>query len=245
LRRALDRDSRDRPGPLRAAERERIIHDVVAGTVLASIAAAGRAQKSVHWTARYSADIYGTVTYTANVNAHSGTQQVVGPGCYAGAGEWFRLVFVHHVVYAKGDVCGLMDYDHLDLTEAQAQQYAGQWILVPRRGAERGRYLSLVRGLTLASIVHSATTPKYAKLTVFRRFHGARLVLRGTPGWVQDGRFWELRARANGRRLPVAMHWGGGCCAPPTGEMHFSKWNEPVHVHAPAHSVAIATVRGG
>jgi hypothetical protein len=207
--------------------------------VLRSVVAAALAQRSVHWTAKYSADLYGTATYTASVNAHSGTERMTGPDCYAGASELVRLLFVHHTVYVSGDVCGLLD--NLNLTEAQARKYVGQWISVPRSGTEHKLYLSLARGMSLASIVHAVTTPpRHAKLRSFRRSHGTRLVLRANN--PQGDPVWELRARAS-RRLPLALHRGGGCCSPPETSYRFSKWNKPVQVHAPASSTPIATVR--
>jgi hypothetical protein len=48
-------------------------------------------------------------------------------------------------------------------------------------------------------------------------------------------------ARATGERLPVTFDKNPSQVDEISGT--FSKWNEPVHVHAPAHSVAIAVVR--
>lgn len=53
----------------------------------------------------------------------------------------------------------------------------------------------------------------------------------------------EAGARRIGERLPVGFDKNPSPVAEISGT--FSQWNEPVHVHAPANSTPIATVRGG
>jgi hypothetical protein len=85
--------------------------------------------------------------------------------------------------------------------------------------------------LALASIVHDVTP--WGKLTLSRETfrtqnsHRTRLL-------VVHGEDWALAAHVRGKRLPVAF-WSGGVTTRIGGT--FSKWNEPVHVHAPASSI--------
>ena len=79
------------------------------------------------------------------------------------------------------------------------------------------------------------------------------LVLEGGVGVPNDSPFFasRLTARASGEPLPVAGRASGcsfgsghlsmGSCW--STRLRFSKWNEPVHVQAPATSVPIGTVR--
>jgi hypothetical protein len=207
-----------------------------------SIVAAALAQKSVHWTSTYTADQYGRESYTTYVNANSGRQTLTSPGCYLGAPRGsVRLRLVHHTVYVNGNVCGLVYA--LKLSQARAETYAGHWISVPRRAKPKGLYRRMADGLTLASVVRDvAIWPAYLKLrSSSQRSHGKRfVVLRGTSA-SQSTCTWELRARGAGEPLPVAFSTG----VPSQWSVtHFSKWNKPVHVRAPAHSISITTVRG-
>ena len=197
--------------------------------VRASIVVAALAQKSVHWTS--TSNGHGTVTRTADVNADSGTEQAT----FDGAAVQIRLV--DDTAYVQGDVVGLQL--SLYLTQAQATQYAGQWISIPK-GDEL--YAQTADGLTLASIVHDATPQGKLKL-VSTKAHGTRLlVVRGRRGKQIGLTRSSLAAHASGTLLPVTFSNGG---VDHSLRGLFSKWNEPGSVQAPSSSTPIATVRAG
>jgi hypothetical protein len=199
--------------------------------VRASIVHAALAQKSVHW--HQVVDGVENSTTAADVNADSGTERYTFHTLgQPGGSAWIRLV--GDTVYFQGDANGLEAM--LQISQAQATNYVGQWISIPK-GDEL--YAGLADGLTLASVVHDHA-PRWGMLQVSRRTsHGKRLlVVRGKS----PGRVWSLAAHANGTPLPVKFTYEDldqGVSA------RFSKWNEPVHVHAPASSTPIASVRGG
>jgi hypothetical protein len=214
--------------------------------VLASVVAAGLAQKSVRLTESYAADLYGTDHTTLDATADSGSE------LFDYYGAKMRVLLVDHTVYVQTGA-DLLDGETmaspgLNLTKAQAKRYAGKWISIPEGDK---LYAGLAGDLTLASVVKGAvpTTPSpyggsRGKLTLSRRTSNGRplLVLRTTSGTSRTPPINELRARGSGTPLPVSysdylamMVFDGGT---------FSRWNEPVHVHAPARSTPIATVRG-
>ena len=199
--------------------------------VVASIVAAGLAQKSVHLSESFAADLYGTDHRTFDVSADSGTELIN----YYGAK--LRMLLVDHTVYVRAD-SGLLygtPYTGLDLTEAQAKRYAGKWISIAKGDKD---YTGLAAGLTLTSILHDITPEAGFHLKV-----KAPLEVQGKPGRETVGAY-ELKARATGTPLPLSFF------IEPLGmnmvfyRGAFSKWNEPLHLHAPAHSTPIATVRG-
>jgi len=202
-----------------------------ATSVDASIIAAALAQNSVHWTEFQNLC---HVRWTADVTADSGAQRVTIGFCGAKGNVEMRLV--DDVVYVRGNPTGLESESTIYLTEAQARRYAGRWIAIPK-GSQL--YGVAADGLTLASIVHDVDARDY-NLKIVRTPHATRVL--GFDDGNPPGPSVTLSAQASGDPLPVAMT-GTGCveCVYTGG---FSKWNEPVHVHAPARSTPIATVCG-
>lgn len=203
--------------------------------VSASILAAALAQKSVHGIAFYGGDFAESGRVTSDVTANSGTQRFAING--VGTAN-FRLV--NDIVYVEGNP-GALEHT-LNLSKRHARAYAGQWISIPK--GDR-LYTRTADGLTLASLVRGAMPPlrdpSWMLKVVRRTAHGRRLVV------LQDDRMgfvdFTFSARSGGERLPVSYSWNAG--PGQSGSYgHFSNWNEPVHVHAPARSIPIATVRG-
>jgi hypothetical protein len=192
------------------------------------IVGAALSQTAVHFRRTVSQDMVGTYRSWAEVNADSGSERR----------EWFGrgvvlIRFVDGTVYVRADAAGL-ERTFPGWTSAQARPYIGRWIsLTPKD--EPPIYDDLADGLTLGSIVRDAIPD--GKFNVSRTTSRGRrlLVLQRT-----DGERAQVEAAATGKPLPVSFSSGeiGGEWG------HFSKWNEPVHVAAPATSVPIATVRG-
>jgi len=218
--------------------------------VLASIEAAALAQKSVHVSESFAADLYGTDHRTFDVSRDSGSELLD----YYGAK--MRVLRVHHTVYVRADAWllgGTMYTGGLDLTPKQVKRYAGKWISIPAGDKD---YASLAAGLTLASVVgsgdptdsfpygHLSPDNPAGQLRLLRRqSHGVRrLVLRWTSGFQPPPPLDELRARATGTPLPVSFSDYTAMMVFYNGT--YSRWNEPVHVRAPAHAIPISTIRG-
>jgi hypothetical protein len=205
--------------------------------VVASIVAATVAQKSVHVTETYSADLVGTATYTIDATRDSASERVEYDGTT-------HIRLVNGTVYLQGAARSLafcLPNACLGLTKAQARHYAGRWISIAKGDK---LYHRLAHGLTLASIAHDLTAEQGFHLKVLRKkSHGRRLLeVRGTTRRDTVGAY-ELKARATGTPLPLAFS------VDPVGALmvfdrgRFSTWNEPVQVTAPKDAVPIATVR--
>ncbi len=213
------------------------------GSVHARIVAAALAQRSVHWT-EYQNMCY--VRWTADVTADSGSERITigSPGCDVvgakGKGH-VQMVLANDVVYVRGDALGLASEYTIYLPWAAAKRCAWRWLAIPKGET---LYAQAADGLTLASIAHDVDPQRSGdepKLSVRRTVsRGTKLiVLRAGShmGWIGT-----LSALAQGDPLPVSMSASGCVGCGYSGQ--FSKWNEPVHVHAPARSTPIEFVCG-
>ncbi len=201
----------------------------------ASIVAAARAERSVHWSAT---EVIGAVAVTTGTDAaRTGGVQHVTLAVGKQRGH-IRIIVTGGVAYVRGDALGLQL--NLGLTAAQAKKYAGGWISVPKHDPS---YAPTADGDTMASVVHDLA-PQGRLSLVSVKLHGVRLVgVQGISGTGKKKVAEVVFTHAHGQRLPLeedtlapAKHF--------IGHMAFSKWNETVKVTAPASSTPIATVRG-
>lgn len=203
--------------------------------VLGSTAAAALAQHSVRWTAAGGASMSGSYRLISDVTAESGVQRLtITPG-RSGTAE-IRLV--DGVVYVKGNFLGLQAT--LALNDMQAVKYGERWISVPTGDP---LFVHLSDGLTLASVVHDATSPDFGtglKTKVLRAESHGTPVLVFEEGEL-GGAYMRLTADPSGERLPVAVSVDNGPASWMQGT--FRRWNARVHPSAPKHAVPIATVR--
>ena len=200
----------------------------------ASVVRTALAQKSLRWVEHdYAGNV--AVSSSADVNAHSGTQYLtVTIGKQSGT---IHIVFINGIAYVEGQALGLAV--NLGLTNAQATQYAGRWISVTKGDKA---YAATADGLTLASIVHDVTPHGPLEL-VKKEFHGKQVfALEALGGPQQAPVFRVLVAPRKGQRLPIEASSINPSRALST-HTDFSRWNEPVNVHAPSGSIPIATVR--
>lgn len=198
-----------------------------AKSLRASIIAAALAQKSVHWTETDRPQTAAATSFVADVTADSGMQRVTfAPGTSNAATA--TIVLVNHTLYVEGDAAGLENA--LALSTTQAAKYAGQWIAIPKGDT---LYSGTADGLTLASIVRDAIP--HGKLKVVRTT--SALVLR-TAARVLGA---SVSVEPSGDPLPIAF--SSSNCIGCSTDGRFSKWNEAVHVRAPASSTPIAVVR--
>jgi len=184
-----------------------------------------------------------------DVTANSGSQQITITA--SGVREKVEFRLVDDVVYARGDSGGLQ-YE-LNLTETQADKYAGRWISIPKGDS---LYQQAADGLTLASSLGDFIPDVYMSLHTCT---GAESCLYG--GWdfrpktrpflILDGSVSNDRSladadetvstRSRGARLPIGFDANSDPDLDIRGS--FSKWNEPLHIEAPASATPIAIVR--
>lgn len=202
--------------------------------VRASIVAAARAQRSVHWSAT---EVIGAVAYTTGTDAAKteGAQHITFAVGKQKAHA--RIIVTGGFAYVRGDALGLRL--NLGLTQAQAGKYAGRWISIPKFDAA---YASTAEGDTMASVVHDLTPRGRLSLDT-GKVHGVRVIgVRGVSGSGKKKVAEVVIARAHGKRLPLEEDiFAPGKNA--IGHTTFSKWNETVTVTAPTSSTPIATVR--
>jgi hypothetical protein len=209
--------------------------------VRASILAAARTERSVHWSAK---EIVGQVAIkTATDAARSGGVQTVTLGVVQKNGHE-RMGHVHIVVtggvaYIRADALGLQM--SLDLASAQAKKYAGRWISIPKVDPA---YKPTAEGDTMNSVVHDLAP--HGRLTLISaKSHGVRVIgVRGVSGSGAKKMAKVVIAHTKGKRLPLEEDiLVPGKSA--LDHMLFSKWNETVKVTAPAKSTPISAVRAG
>jgi hypothetical protein len=200
-----------------------------------SIVAAARSEHSVHWKGT---DLVGgaRATTAADVTADEGVQQVTFHLGTATAHVTIRVI--DHTAYVDGDALGLRL--NLHLTSAQASQYAGRWISIPKTDK---LYAGTAQADTLGSLITSIAPHGRLKAFSAKR-HGVRVVgVQAVHGSGKKKTLQVLAAMARGKRLPIEedeVTPGLQSISSTT----LSRWNEPVSVTAPANAVPIATVVG-
>lgn len=144
---------------------------------------------------------------------------------------------VAHTAYLRGDALTLHAY--VGFTTSQAMRYHGQWISIPSTHptystiAEAVTFRSFLsdlypKGTGLVGVRGTLDGDKVVGVRVARERGGLRVVA-------------TLYARAHGTPLPFKEREfapGHGYSSAST----ISRWNEPVHVQAPANAVPISTV---
>ena len=201
----------------------------------ASIFAAARKQHSVHYVEHGAAGRALRQIMVADVAGTRGIQRI-GFTLQGKSGN-FTVIVVKGVAYLRGDAFALHGY--LGFTAAQASAYHGRWIAVPPGNA---RYRDLAASVTLPSFLHDIypTAPLALVPATLRgrKVTGVRGISRG-PGV----KFYEALL-PDAKRRPLAV----SDIDPTKGfldAIRISRWNERVHVTAPAGAVPIATVDAG
>jgi hypothetical protein len=195
--------------------------------------AAARAKHSVHYVTF--TDAVFRVRIVGDVSGGRGIQRITfvqGPKL-----GHLTVLVVRRTAFIRGDAFTLRNY--LGFTTSQASRYHGKWISI--RHASRG-YSTIAGSVTFGSFL-SELYPKGAHLVaVSGTVDGDHVV--GVQVARQRGGLSvvsTLYAPAHGTPLPLKQHE----LAPGRGYEsweEFGRWNEPVHVRAPAHAVPISTV---
>jgi hypothetical protein len=193
---------------------------------LASVLAAGRAERSVHYVAEPLAGHLG-VSLVADVGRTRGIQRITYRA-RSGSGHVVAEV-VGHVAYLRGDAFTLVHY--LGFKATPAKTYAGSWIIVPPTNSA---YATFAADVTLASAIGDLRLAAPLARLAPTQISGRRVAcIRGKlPG--SHGRTAALYARAAGTPLPVRE-------SSSVGTLTLSRWNERVHVVAPHGATPIST----
>lgn len=154
------------------------------------------------------------------------------------------ILDINGVAYVQGDVPSLISF--LGVSQAKADEYAGQWIKVTS-GETLGQtsYDSIVQGLTvpsLAQYLDAGTTPSAYPPAVI---DGQHTVAVQQPAPASD-KFpatakFVLFMTDNSLRRPVLSEVTGGG-AGYQNTLTFSHWNEAVHLTVPAQTVPASDV---
>jgi len=187
-----------------------------------------RAQRSVHFTDTSVYSVGSRWDYVADVGTTRGIKRLTF--VLGGKTGHVTIVVYDGMAFVRGDALGLNK--NADFREQPSKKYAGVWIRISR--SDRW-YQWAVRDGTIPSLAR-----RFDLLPPFREREltvGGQRVRRIFGRTVRDGDPASISLKATGASLPLEKH----ITAPDFKEIErFSRWNETLHVHAPAHSVPIA-----
>ena len=196
---------------------------------------AASARHSVHYVSTSSASGH-AIRMVSDVGRGRGIQRITftsnghsGPATVLVAGR---------MAYVRGNAFTLQGF--FGFTQAQAARYAGKWISVP---SSNPAYSDLTADATFASFLADLLPKKH--LTLAGTMIAGRKAV-GVRGTVRQGGLTLVEtvyAPARGTRLPIEAK-AAPVGHPGTSLSRMSRWNEPVHVAAPARAVPISTVVG-
>lgn len=206
------------PAPPAAVEAGRILNNV-------------RAQQSVHYVSWESMGAGARLMTSADVaNGRGVLRQTLRRYAPNGAKPYrWTIVVTGATVYVRAPASSIKWL--LQPLNTEARRYAGRWISIPRGS----RFGYLATGGTLESLLRQIAPHGRLATSASIRKDGQRVIrITGTRPWGQT----FLTARSSSL-LPVSA----GYVAGGQGRTRFSRWNEPVHVKAPAHSISIDALR--
>lgn len=199
----------------------------------AAIFAAARKQHSVHYVEQGAASVL-RQTMVSDVAKTRGIQRI--SFTLQGKKGQFTVIVVNRIAYLRGNSLALHGY--LGFTSAQAATYHGRWISIPPGNR---RYEDLAASVTLPSFLHGIY-PSAPLALVTTTVGGHKITgVRGTN--KQGGVTFQEAVLPDAKLRPLAVSdvdaKHGFIDAVKIG-----RWNETVHVKAPAGAVPIATVTG-
>jgi hypothetical protein len=202
----------------------------------AAMLAAASARHSVHYVNTSSASGH-AIRMVADVGRGRGIQQVTFSS--HGHSGPATILIAGRSAYIKGNAFTMRKF--FGFTQAQAGRYAGKWISIPSTSPA---YSAIAADATFASFLSDLLPAKNLAL-VRTAIAGRKSVgVRGTARQSGINLVETVYAPARGTSLPFeekavpADHSG-------TSLARMSRWDEPVHVTAPANAVPISRVVGG
>jgi hypothetical protein len=199
----------------------------------ASIFAVARKQHSAHYVERGAAGNVLRQTMVADVAGKRGIQRIAFT--IQGKNGLFTVIVVNRLAYVRGNAFALQS--NLGFTPAQAAQYDGRWISVPPGNA---KYKDLAASVTLPSFLHDIypTAPLGLATTTLgkRKITGVRGINREAGLKFVEALFPDSKLRPLGvSDIDASKGF--------VDAIRISRWNERVHVTAPANAVPISTIQ--
>lgn len=198
--------------------------------LLASIVAAARTQRSVHYVSAISVGAV-RIRVVCDAGATRGIQHITFSK--GGRTGHVTVIVSANTAYVRGDTFALVNF--MGFKAVPAAKYAGAWVLIPHVDRD---YTTVAAGVRLSSAIDELTLTPQARVSD-ANVNGQRVVgvqgTRSTP--AAQAAAVTLYARAAGSPLPVReVTTQGGARA----TVNFSNWNEPINVAAPAKAVPIS-----
>lgn len=202
--------------------------------LLASILAAARAERSVHYA---TAGRYGVVrvSFVGDAGVTRGIQRITyRKDTRTGH---VRVIVSANTAYVYGDAFTLVNY--MGFTAAQASKYGRVWILIPRADSS---YSTVAAGVNLSSTINELKLSGQLSIVPDTKIGGQRVFgVRAKKTSSSGHRTVDtLYARAAGAPLPVKEIASQGTMRLTAT---FGRWNEPIHVATPTAPVPISVVR--
>ena len=201
----------------------------------AGMLAAASARHSVHYVSTTSAPGR-TIRIVGDVGPKLGSQRItLKLGGHSGQAS---VLVVGGSAYIQGNAFMLKNF--FPFTQAQATKYAGQWISIP---STSGAYAAVSSDTTFASFLADLLPGTHLSLVRAKVSGRAAVGVRGVVRQAAAQLVETVYAPAKGAPLPFeekAVVMGGRGA----GLTRMSRWNEAVHVTAPANAVPITTVVG-
>jgi hypothetical protein len=181
--------------------------------------AQGERQRSVHYVSRWSTSTT-SVSMVGDAGRTAGIQRIT----YTKNGKsgHVTVLVVADTAYVRGDAFTLENY--LGFSAAEAAKAAGKWLLLPH--TEQG-FASIAAGVRLSSTL--AQLELQGPVTAVKGSRG-EAGFRGLHAYTGSRVRETVYAHAAGSRLPVELVVGGAQPA----KLTFSRWNEALHLSAPA-----------
>jgi hypothetical protein len=198
----------------------------------ASVRAAALAQRSVHYVSVASLP-QASVSMIGDAGRAQGMQRITFRK--SGRTGHVTVLVSAHTAYVRGDAFTLTNF--MGFKPRAATKYANTWIVIAH---DTAAYAPVAAAVTLASTV-TEIGPRGTLAPVRTTTLGGTRVraVRGTSTVQGTTMVDTVYARATGAPLPVVETATQGANRTRTT---FSRWNEPVRVRVPSHSVPIAKV---
>jgi hypothetical protein len=202
-------------------------------TLLSSILAGARAERSVHYTSDQTGGT-AQVSFIGDAGIAEGIQRITyRKGTQTGH---ITVIVVSDTAYIFGDAFALVNY--MGFEEHAAAKYENVWIVIPHTDSD---YSTVAAGVNLLSTVDElelAGRLSSVSESVIRS--QSVLGVRGTKVSSGHTTLDTLYARSAGIPLPVEE-------TASQGKLHyraiFNRWNETIHLKAPSNAVPISVVR--
>jgi hypothetical protein len=201
----------------------------------AAMLAAASARHSVHYVSTTTAPGR-TIRIVGDVGPKLGSQRITLK--LGGRSGNAAVLVVGGSAYIQGNAFTLQKF--FPFTKAQATKYAGQWISIP---STSGAYSAVSADTTFASFLADLLPGTHLSSVHGNVAGKAAVGIRGVVRQAGTKLLETVYAPASGTPLPFAEK-AVVTGSKGAGNTQISRWNEAVHVTAPANSVPITTVVG-